>query len=68
MRGRLDWLVWIAAITLSAWCAWIIPGTTYAYRVNGRVDSLLTTTGLGALILFFDLALIVHAVKTRRAD
>jgi hypothetical protein len=67
-RGSLDWVVWIASITLSAWCLWIIPGTAYAYRVNGRVDSLLTTTGLGALILFFDLALIVHAVKTRRAD
>ena len=66
VRGGLDWLVWIAAIGLSAWCAWFAASMVYAYRANGRFDVLLTTVGFGAVILFFDLALIVHAVRTRR--
>ena len=67
VRGSLDWVGWIAAIALSAWQVRIAPGSVYAYRVNGRLDVLLITVGVSAVILLFDVALILHAVKSRPA-
>lgn len=66
-RGSMDWLVWIAATVLSAWCVWQTLDTVRAYqRLNGlRIDLILNTVGLDTLILCFDVALIIHAVKSR---
>ncbi|MBV9769125.1 MAG: hypothetical protein JOZ32_06115 [Bryobacterales bacterium] len=66
-RGSLDWLVWIAAIVLSTWCVWQDLDTARAYqRLNGlRIDLILTTVGLDTLIFCFDVALIIHAIKSR---
>jgi hypothetical protein len=68
VRGSLDWLVWITATILSAWCVWQTLYTVQAYqRLNGlRIDLIVTTVGLDALIFCFDVALTIHAVKTRR--
>lgn len=62
-RGRLDWVVWIVAFALSAWCARLTPTVAYAYR-NGRPYELLINLGLDAAILVFDVALIVLATKS----
>jgi len=66
-RGSLDWLVWITATVLSAWCVWQTLFTVRAYqRLHGlRIDLILTTVGLDTLIFCFDVALIIHAVKSR---
>ena len=66
-RGSLDWLVWIAATVLSVWCVWQTLNTVRAYqRLNGlRIDLILTTLGFDTLICCFDVALIIHAVKSR---
>jgi hypothetical protein len=68
VRGSLDWLVWITATILSAWCVWQTLYTVQAYqRLNGlRIDLIVTTVGLDALIFCFDVALTIHAVKSRR--
>jgi hypothetical protein len=67
VRSRLDWLVWISAAVLSAWCVWLDVETVRAYQLQGglRLD-LILVVGLDALMLFFDAALIALAVKTRR--
>ncbi len=62
-RGRLDWVVWTAAVALSAWYARLTPSVAYAYR-NGRPYDLFVNLGLDAVILLFDVALIIHATKT----
>lgn len=65
VRGSLDWVVWIAAIALSAWRVRIAPFVIYAYR-NGRFfDLFLLNLVPSAVILLFDVALILHAVKSR---
>lgn len=66
-RGRLDWLVWIVAVVLSAYCVWQSALTVHAYQLNGglRLDLILTSVGLNALILLFDAALVIHAIKCR---
>lgn len=66
-RGSLDWLVWIAATVLSAWCVWQTLNEVHAYqRLNGlRTDLILTTVGLDTLTFCFDLALIIHAIRSR---
>jgi hypothetical protein len=67
-RGSLDWVVWIVAIVLTIWCVVTSASTMRAYwRLGGlRTDLILNSVGLDAVILAFDLALIVHAVRTRR--
>jgi hypothetical protein len=67
VRGSLDWLVWVVAIAPSAWCIWQNASTVRAYRLNGglRLDLILTSVRLDALILFFDVALVVHAIRCR---
>jgi hypothetical protein len=49
-------------------CVWQTLYTVQAYqRLNGlRIDLIVTTVGLDALIFCFDVALTIHAVKTRR--
>jgi len=66
--GSLDWLAWLAAMVLSAWSVWAELETVRAYRRLGslRLDLILTPLGLDALVLWFDVALIIHAVKSRR--
>jgi hypothetical protein len=64
-RGRLDWIVWITAAILTAFCIWSVEGTMYAYKHYGQLDDLLFAAALDASILLFDVALILHAVKTR---
>jgi hypothetical protein len=70
VRSTLDWLVWTAAVILSGWCVWSSLGTVRAYvRLNGlRIDLILTEVALDTLILWFDVALIVHAVKSRQTN
>jgi hypothetical protein len=67
-RGDLDWVVWVVAAVLTAWCVWQDIGTVQAYRRLGglRLDVILTPLGIDALMLWFDVALMVHAAKTRR--
>ena len=67
VRGPLDWMAWIAAILLSAWSVREAPGIMYAYRHYGRLDSVLMALAFDALVLLFDVVLIVHAVKNRQA-
>lgn len=64
--GKLDSVVWISAAILSAWCVWQNRGTMYAYSHEGRLDILLLTVAWDAIIVAFDVALILHALKTRR--
>ena len=68
VTGRLDWVVWIAAAGASAWCVWQTTLTAHAYRSLGglRPDLILNAVGLDALILWFDVALVVLVIKTRR--
>ncbi len=65
--GSLDWVVWLAAIALSAWQIWISRFAIYVSR-NGRLYELITNVGLSAVVLFFDAALIVHAIKARSPE
>jgi len=69
-RGSLDWLVWITATVPSALCVWQTLDTVQAYRrLNGlRIDLILTTVGLDTLIFCFDVALTIHAVKSRLTE
>ena len=65
-RGSLDWLVWIAATVLSTWCVWQTLDTVRAYqRLNGLRIDILTMVGLDTLIFCFDVALTIHAIKSR---
>jgi hypothetical protein len=68
VRGSLDWVVWIVASALSTWCVLTSTSATHAYwRLGGlRPDIVLAQVGFDAVILVFDLALIVHAIRTRR--
>jgi hypothetical protein len=69
-RGSLDWVAWIVAVILSVWCVLGGVRNVRAYRRLGGLglDTILTSVGFVAVILFFDLALIVHAVKSRRTE
>jgi hypothetical protein len=64
-RGRLDCIVWIAAAVLTAWCVWqsYFTGRTYQQLGGLRIDLILTTVGFDALILLFDVALIILATR-----
>ncbi len=64
--GSLDWVVWITAIVLTSWCVWADVPSVRAYQLEGSLDILLTTILVSVVIAFFDIALISHAVKTRR--
>ncbi len=65
--GYLDWLVWITGTVLSTWCVWQTLDTVRTHqRLNGlRIDLILTTVALDTLIFCFDVALIIHVVKSR---
>jgi hypothetical protein len=64
-QHSLDWLVWTAAVVLSAYCFGTGPLNVRAYRLHDRLDILLTWVVLSAVVLLFDVALVVHAVKSR---
>jgi hypothetical protein len=64
LRGSLDCLVWIVALAPSIWCVWL---GILRYPV-GRIDIFFTGIGIDALVLSFDAALIVHAVRTWTQD
>jgi hypothetical protein len=66
--GILDWVVWIAALVWSSYFVWWTVLAVRAYRLNVRFDILLTALGLDAAVLFFDIALIIHALKSRRTE
>jgi hypothetical protein len=67
VRGSLDWVVWIVAIILSAWLFWSNRFVVSTFtHIHDRPDLILTTLGFGAFVLVFDIALIIHAVKTHR--
>lgn len=66
-RSSLDWLVWIAALVLTTWCVWVDVPSVRAYQLQGSLNILVTTIGLSTVIAVFDIALIIHAVKTRRS-
>ena len=65
-RSSLDWVVWIAALVLSSYFLWRTVFAVRAYQL-GRFDILLTALGLNAAALFFDIALIIHALKSRQS-
>jgi hypothetical protein len=65
VRGNLDPLVWLAALVLSAWSAWLGVPSAGPYH---RADSLLMGICLDAIVFAFDGALIVHALKIRPID
>jgi hypothetical protein len=68
VRGSLDWVVWIAAIALTAGCVWVNMIWTHGDALlAGRLDTLYRV-GFDAVLLFFDVAIIMHAVKTRRTE
>jgi hypothetical protein len=64
-RGSLDWVVWIVAIVLSALQVWASRGVLYAYE-HRFWQAVIPSIVLDPVMLLFDVALIVHAVKTRR--
>ena len=66
--SNLDWLVWIAALVLSSYFFWRSVHAVRAYQLNGRIDLLLIALGLDMIALFFDIALIIHAVKNTRTE
>ncbi len=64
-RGKLDSVVWVAASILSAWCVWAIQAMGYAYTHLG-IESLFPILAFDAVVIAFDVGLILHALKTRR--
>jgi hypothetical protein len=69
VRGSLDRLVWIAATVLTAVCVWTstITADVFKHGIGPRFDNLLLVVGLNAIVVLFDVALIIHAIKTRRS-
>jgi hypothetical protein len=65
--GSLDWVAWLAAVALTAGCIWASAIAAQGQRLQGslRHDLFLTVGGLDLLILIFDVALVIHMVKTR---
>lgn len=63
---NLDWLVWIAALALTAYYLWTSLSAVGPYRLYGGLGTLLPSAALAAVMLVFDVALIVHSVKNRR--
>jgi hypothetical protein len=68
VRGNLDWVAWISAAVLSAWCIWISATDVRAYqRLGGlRIDLILYGVGMDAVVLLFDIALVLLAIKSAR--
>ncbi|MBZ5631536.1 MAG: hypothetical protein LAO55_00290 [Acidobacteriia bacterium] len=64
---NLDWLVWIAALALSAY--YFVLGV-FAVRIWPQVGlfTLLLSLGFAAVMILFDVALILHSVKPRRTQ
>lgn len=63
-RRNLDWLVWIAALALSVYYVWMSVLAVRSYRLYGRLDILVTGVVAASVVLFFDVALIVHAFRS----
>jgi hypothetical protein len=67
VHGKLDWLVWILATILNAWCVWLYLPKANSYVHGGRPLDLIFAVGLITVVLLFDVALLVHAVRGRRS-
>jgi len=62
-----DWIVWISALLFSAYASWGIPILFRVYKRGfDRPDILLTDTGIIAIAVLFDTALVADAVKVWR--
>ena len=59
------WLVWIAAVILSAYLTAMGMTALHAYDFHGRLDVLLTWVILSSVVLIFDVALVFQAVRRR---
>lgn len=60
-RGNLDWVVWLAALALTAYYVKI----SMPYRYDGRLD--ITGIAFTSIALLFDVALVIQAVKRRNS-
>jgi hypothetical protein len=65
---NLDWVAWIAAFALTAYYLWISASAVGPYRLYGGLGTLLPATGLAAVMLLFDVALVVHSFKGPRTQ
>jgi len=67
--GRnLDWVVWIVAAAMTVFCSWASVLNIGLYSSYGRLANLLPWLGLTAVMLLFDVALIMHAAKPPRIE
>jgi len=64
-QRSLNWLVWIAAMILSVYLTAMSVAALRAYNLHGRLDVLLMWATLSSIVLLFDVALVVQAVKRR---
>jgi hypothetical protein len=64
-RSSLDWVVWIAALTLSADYFRMTVLSVRGYRLNGGLNVLIFGVVFTSVVLLFDLALISNAIKKR---
>ena len=62
-----DWFVWIAAVCMSVWILPISLNSLFVYRRTGRLDILLLSMVFGLIVVLFDAALLINAVKMTRA-
>ena len=53
-QREMTWPMWVAAIFLSVWTAWMAKFEVYALRVNGRLDVFLIWADLGFVKLGCD--------------
>jgi hypothetical protein len=65
--GPGDWIVWITAICISVWILPMSLQSAFVYRRTGRLDILLSSTAFGLVVLLFDAALVVNAVRLSRS-
>jgi hypothetical protein len=63
--GSLDWVVWIAAVALSAYYLSMSVLAVRPYRLYGRLDILVTAVALTSAVFLFGVALVVHARRSR---
>ena len=67
-RRNLDWVVWIVALAMTAFCFWASVSQAVLYSTYGRLVNFLPWVGLTAVMLLFDAALIIHAAKHPRTE
>lgn len=62
-----DWIVWVVAIYLNVGVYPAISASLFAYRHYRRLDPLLLALVYALVVISFDVALVIHALKTWRA-